>query len=119
MNWLFSKRIVQKSIPWTVSTVIAAILFNLGAFQPLEYFVYNRFANWRIDRNWDERLVIIAIDDVSIEKLGRFPWTRDRYIPLLQKLTKAKASTVAINLIWSESSSADVWDLRGNKIPIN
>ena len=108
MNWLFSKRIVQKSIPWTVSMVITAILSNLGAFQPLEYFVYNRFTNWRIDSNWDERLVIIAIDDVSIEKLGRFPWTRDRYIPLLQKLTKAKASTVAINLIWSESSSADV-----------
>ena len=133
MNWLFSKRIIKKSIPWTVSTVISAILFNLGAFQPLEYFVYNRFTNWRFDRNWDERLVIIAIDDASIEKLGRFPWTRDRYVPLLHKLTKANASTVAINLIWSEPSSADVllakvmsdnrhvvlsqaWDAQGKKL---
>jgi CHASE2 domain-containing sensor protein len=133
MNWLFSKRIIKKSIPWTVSTVISAILFNLGAFQPLEYFVYNRFTNWRFDRNWDERLVIIAIDDASIEKLGRFPWTRDRYVPLLHKLTNANASTVAINLIWSEPSSADVllakvmsdnrhvvlsqaWDAQGKKL---
>jgi diguanylate cyclase (GGDEF)-like protein len=107
MNWLFSKRVIKRSIPWIVSTAIAAILSSFGAFQPLEHFVYNRFTNWRFDRNWDERLVIIAIDDASIEKLGRFPWTRDRYIPLIQKLTKASASTVAINLIWSEPSSAD------------
>ena len=66
MNWLFSKRIIKKSIPWTVSTVISAILFNLGAFQPLEYFVYNRFTNWRFDRNWDERLVIRPLAELKI-----------------------------------------------------
>lgn len=96
-----------KYIPWAISTTMVAILFKLGAFQPLEYFAYNRFTNLRSDRHWDERLVIIAIDDISIEKLGRFPWSRDRYIPLIQKLTKAGASTITINLLWSESSPAD------------
>jgi diguanylate cyclase (GGDEF)-like protein len=96
-----------KYIPWAISTAMVAILFKLGAFQPLEYFAYNRFTNLRSDRHWDERLVIIAIDDVSIEKLGRFPWSRDRYIPIIQKLTKAGASTITINLLWSESSPTD------------
>ena len=100
-------KIGWKYIPWAISTLTVTILFKLGAFQPLENFAYNRFTNLRSDRPWDERIVIIGIDDVSIEKLGRFPWSRERYIPLIQKLTSAGASTVTVNLLWSESSAAD------------
>ncbi len=133
MNWLSSKRVVWQSLPWAISTLIVAGLFKLGAFQPLEYFAYNRFTNWRSDRVWDDRLVIIAIDDASIEKLGRFPWTRDRYVTLLEKLTQARVSAVTFNLLWSEASPADsqlaqamtanrhvvlaqAWDARGKQL---
>ncbi|MEE3716107.1 EAL domain-containing protein [Tumidithrix elongata RA019] len=94
-------------LPGGVAIAIVAILLQLSVFQPLEYLAYNSFTNWRGEKPWDNRIAIIAIDDWSIERLGRFPWSRDRYAQLLQKLTPAKGSVVAIDLLFSETSPLD------------
>jgi len=79
----------------------------LGTLQPIEFWAYNNFTNWRGDRPWDERIVIVAIDDASIRKIGRFPWSRDRYGQVLQKLSQAQASVIGFDILWSEASPAD------------
>ncbi|MBF2027638.1 MAG: CHASE2 domain-containing protein [Oscillatoriales cyanobacterium C42_A2020_001] len=56
---------------------------------------------------WDNRLVVVAIDDASIKRLGRFPWSRQQYVKLFDILSKADASVVVVDLVWSESSPAD------------
>ena len=40
-------------------------------------------------------IAIIAIDDKSIAKLGRFPWTRTEYARLIKKLSEAGAKAVS------------------------
>jgi signal transduction histidine kinase/CHASE2 domain-containing sensor protein len=84
-----------------------AMLLKLGFFQPFEQVAYDSLFRWRGERPWDDRLVLIAIDDRSLQKLGRFPWSRQRYVQLLDQLTAAPPTVVAFDLLWSEPTPDD------------
>jgi signal transduction histidine kinase/CHASE2 domain-containing sensor protein len=94
-------------LPGGLVSLAFAILLNVGVLQPLEQIAYTTLFRARGERSWDSRLVMVAIDDASIRRLGRFPWTRQRYVKLLNVLTEADPSLVVFNLIWSESSPDD------------
>src|SRR3990172_346922 len=54
-----------------------------------------------------DKIVIAAIDEKSIERLGRWPWDRDRIAHLLDKLTAAGAELVAFDIVYSEQEKND------------
>ena len=47
-------------------------------------------------------IVIVAIDDASIEAIGRWPWRRAIHASLLEKLAEARPKAVALDLVLSE-----------------
>ncbi|HEY9885506.1 MAG TPA: CHASE2 domain-containing protein [Thermosynechococcaceae cyanobacterium] len=109
MHWRFS-RAAWRLLPGSLTTLVFAALLSLGALQPLEQLAYSILFQLRGERAWDDRLVLIAIDDASIKQIGRFPWSRQQYVSLLHTLSKQEAtapSVVVIDLIWSESSPDD------------
>lgn len=55
----------------------------------------------------DPGIVIIAIDDDSLNELGRWPWPRSTHAALLDRLTEAGAGPVAMDVIFSEPSPND------------
>jgi diguanylate cyclase (GGDEF)-like protein len=100
-------RLFWRALPTIFATVIIIPIVYFQTLQPLEFWVYNSFTTWRGDRPWDDRIVVIAIDDASISKLGGFPWTRDRYVQLLQNPSLKEASVIGFDILWSETSPAD------------
>ena len=52
----------------------------------------------------DPRITLIAIDDASIQEIGRWPWNRSVYAQLLPKLSTAKA--VGIDVVFSEPADS-------------
>ncbi|NER79608.1 MAG: CHASE2 domain-containing protein [Leptolyngbya sp. SIO1D8] len=106
MTWRFSSWI-WRFLPGLASAVLVASLFRLSVLAPLERITEQGLFRLRGPLPWDERIVLIAIDDNSLQQLGRFPWSRQRYIELLNVLAQADPSVIAINLIWSESSPDD------------
>lgn len=52
-------------------------------------------------------IVIVAIDEASIEKLGQFPWSRDLTAKVIEKLTTAKPKVIALNILYSEPTDTD------------
>ena len=109
MAWRFS-RYRWRLLPGSLTTLVYAGLLALGALQPLEQLAYSVFFQLRGEQSWDDRLVLIAIDDASIKRFGRFPWPREQYVKLLQTMAKKNTeapSVVAIDLIWSEPSPDD------------
>lgn len=94
-----------KSLPSIFAAIAILPAIYLNFLQPIEFWAYNNFTNWRGDYPWDNRLVIVAIDDKSISKIGRFPWQRDQYTQILQKLSQAKV--VGFDILWSEASNQD------------
>ncbi len=47
-------------------------------------------------------IVIVAIDDASIEAIGRWPWKRSVHATLLERLAAARPRSVVLDLVLSE-----------------
>lgn len=94
-------------LPGMATALAIAGLFQLDVLQPLEQMAYRSLFHLRGERSWDDRLVLIAIDDQSLQQLGRFPWSRSRYVTLLDQLSANPSSIVVFDLLWSESSPED------------
>ena len=78
-----------------------------GVWQTLEEVSYRVLFQARGARSWDDRVVVIEIDDNSLKKLGAFPWSRTRYQQLIEQLTPANPSVIAFDILLSESSRDD------------
>jgi len=52
-------------------------------------------------------VVIVAIDDGSLEQIGRWPWPRALHAALLDRLREAHVHAVALDLVLSEASRDD------------
>lgn len=54
----------------------------------------------------DDRLVLAAIDDQSLSKIGRWPWSRTEIVKLVNKLNTYGAKIVAFDVFFSEPEMA-------------
>lgn len=106
MSWRLP-RVGWRLLPGLLSLLAAIALLQVGGFQPLEQIAYRSLFQLRGPLPWDDRLVLIAIDDTSLKQLGRFPWPRQQYVQLFNQLSQTESSVVAVDLIWSESSPVD------------
>jgi len=50
----------------------------------------------------DNRIVIIDIDDESIDRIGRWPWPRSVMADMVDKLSAANARLIAVDVFYSE-----------------
>jgi adenylate cyclase len=54
----------------------------------------------------DDRLVLAAIDDQSLTKIGRWPWTRTKHAAIVDKLNTFGAKVIAFDIFYSEPELA-------------
>jgi len=54
-----------------------------------------------------KEVVIVAIDDKSVEKIGRWPWERRKIASLIDILSKMGAKVIFMDIILSEASNDD------------
>ena len=74
-------------------------------------FFEDRFFDLRmkftIDKNMkDNRMVLAAIDDHSLNKIGRWPWTRSKHAQLIDKLGTFGAKILAFDIFYPEPELA-------------
>ncbi|MND51708.1 Alkaline phosphatase synthesis sensor protein PhoR [compost metagenome] len=55
----------------------------------------------------DEAVVIVAIDDRSLQTLGRWPWPRAIHADLIDRLTQAGPRAVAYDVLFTEPEAGD------------
>jgi signal transduction histidine kinase/CHASE2 domain-containing sensor protein len=82
-------------------------LVQLGATLPIEDFAYNQLTQLRGERAWDDRVVIVEIDDETVSKFKDLPNNRSYHANLVKILTKYGASTIAFEPIFRDSSPGD------------
>ena len=90
----------------TIGALVAG-LGQLGLWRPLEELTNTFMFQIRGDRAWDSRVVVIEIDDKSLKALGTFPWSRQRYQRLIERLTPANPSVIGFDILMSEPSPQD------------
>jgi adenylate cyclase len=62
---------------------------------------------WRGPISAPPSVVIVAIDEKSIQRLGRWPWSRSTMARVVDALTRAGAELVVYDIIWSEAAQGD------------
>ncbi|MFM7427384.1 MAG: CHASE2 domain-containing protein [Elainella sp.] len=97
----------KRLLPGSLSALGVLLLLKFGFLAPLEQLSYQALFQMRGQQPWSSELVLINIDDASLAQLGRFPWSRQRYIELLKLLTPVESNLVVFDLLFSESSPDD------------
>ena len=87
--------------------VLAALLGSFNGLGRLDQVLYDR-AVMMTGRAADPDILIVAIDDASIDALGRWPWRRAIHAALLDRLSGARA--VGLDLIFAEPDTVNPGD---------
>ncbi|MCW3151177.1 CHASE2 domain-containing protein [Achromobacter spanius] len=87
-----------------ILAALAALLGLLNGLGRVDQILYDR-AITMSGRPADPDILIVAIDDASIETLGRWPWRRAIHAALLDRLQGARA--VGLDLIFAESDTVN------------
>lgn len=85
-------------------TLCLSYFSNALGLRNLDNTVYDRLSALFVHNIASEDIVIVAIDDDSIQEMGHWPWRRARHADLLEKLAQARA--VAFDLVFSEPNPA-------------
>ena len=89
------------------SILIIMLLFSyFDTFYVLDSMIKdNLFQN---PKDIDTRVVIIGIDDYSLEELGRWPWNRDVHASLIDTLSAGNPAAIGVDVLFSDTSPDDL-----------
>jgi signal transduction histidine kinase/CHASE2 domain-containing sensor protein len=68
------------------------------------------FYDWKIQhtsRSPASEILIVAIDEKSLDELGRWPWSRSVHARLVDKLSVAGARVIGLDILFSEAATDD------------
>jgi diguanylate cyclase (GGDEF)-like protein len=101
------RRGLDALLPLGVAGLLVVSLGKLGLLLPLTQAEQGLRFRLRGQRSWDDQVVVIAIDDLSLAALGAFPWPRRHYAELLQQLDTAPPQVVVFDLIFTDGDPDD------------
>lgn len=84
-----------------VAVGMLALHAGTDAIATLERRFYD-FASIQGTRAPSDRIAIVAIDDASIARIGRWPWPRDVHARLVDQLTAGGARTIVLTTLFLE-----------------
>ncbi len=92
----------KKEILISIATALIVVALSFTApMQSLDRMTYD----WGIrlsDRDVSDKIVVVAIDENSIESLGRWPWSRDIHAALIDVLSESQAKVIAYTVFFLE-----------------
>lgn len=101
-------RFSRRALPgWGLAlflSLLLSVLSLLNGLGRIDYLIYDNLLR-TIEHDASPEIVLIAIDDGSLEQLGNWPWPRTTHAQLLDRI--AGASAVAFDVIFSEADRYD------------
>ncbi len=99
-----------------IALIVAVVLsifhlMNARFFEVLEEKTLDMRFNMRGKIAPGPETVIAAIDEKSINKLGRFPWTRSVWARVVDRLTEDGAKVIVFDVFFTEPESVEADDL--------
>ena len=82
-------------------SIVVVLFSGTAPFQDLE----RSFYDWGVrstDRLPSDKVAVIAIDDESIENIGRWPWPRDLHAELINQLANGGAKVIGQTVFFLE-----------------
>lgn len=106
--YIMNRLISLISKEWFLALILTLLIFlaygkEWQPFKILELATYDYRVKVR-SASVASPIVIIDIDDKSIEEIGAWPWPRTKLAQLIDTLSKYKTSVIALDLLFSKSS---------------
>jgi len=84
--------------------LFVALLYLFQALQRFELVTYDSRCILKGARPADPAIVVVEISDDSVEKIGRWPWSRDWHATLIRILDELGAKAIVFDVVFSEKS---------------
>ncbi|MDN5298950.1 MAG: adenylate cyclase [Clostridiales bacterium] len=97
---------------WIIILIVAAFVMisdAKGLFDNYENQVYDSF--FQGENETDDRIVIVAIDDTSINMLGQWPFDRSYHGELIDIISQGNPAAIGIDLLFDSYSNATSDDI--------
>lgn len=89
-----------------VTLAIVAVLLTSRATERLDNVLYDILVGLAAPPVSD-RILLVTIDDSSIAEIGRWPWSRNVHARLLERISAARSSAVAYDVLFTEPASEE------------
>jgi adenylate cyclase len=87
--------------------------YTIPYMDQVEKLLYDTRVRLTAPGGVDDRIVVVAIDEASLERLGHWPFTREKFAQLMQNLFAYGASVVSFDVLFAErDEGADLQLLR-------
>jgi len=104
----------RHAVRFTFSSAVIFVLllhsigiFNLTAISRLENFTYDIRLNMLMPGKIDERIVIIDIDEKSLQEQGRWPWSRNKLADLVNQLFDVyHVNVLGVDVVFAEKDES-------------
>jgi adenylate cyclase len=112
-----AKRYLARAVLALLTTVVVlghvSGLYKLPYIDQIEDLLYDTRVRLSAPGGVDDRIVIVAIDEASLERHGHWPFTREKFAQMMYHLWDYGAAVVAFDVLFAErDESADVDILR-------
>jgi HD-GYP domain-containing protein (c-di-GMP phosphodiesterase class II) len=105
-NFIVTGRSVSRRIiTWGIlSTLLFVALFFLkpALLQPLDFMNYDLLMRNFPNNHASSRLVIVDLDEKSLNRYGQWPWPRYRVAELLDKIATLKPAIIGLDIFFPE-----------------
>ncbi len=116
----FLRRVLKPSIRISIGLAITAIaVAHVLGFLPsdlirrIDYIIYDvRLKAQVLEPVLDDRILIVDLDERSLQEIGRWPWSRSKVSELVTKLTdELGAAVVTFDVVFAEPEKSDAFAL--------
>ena len=99
------KKVIHAVIIGVATTAIFSTLLALGFFASWQSAASDKIFQ---PRGASKNIVIVAIDNNSIAKIGRWPWSRTNITDVLSQIAKGKPAAIGVDVAFLDSESDSV-----------
>lgn len=87
--------------------IISVLLYFFQVLVPLDRSVLSFNMTKTMSHQPDEKIIVVGIDEVSMEAIGRYPWDRSIYAPLIENINQPgnEAKVIAFDILFTSESN--------------
>lgn len=89
-----------------------SVLYLTGIFESAENLSYDTVLRLQGEQPRDSSLILVAIDEASLRKIGRWPWPRSTTARLIEAISEGMPATIGIDIGFFEPDREETGDDR-------
>lgn len=106
MTWALKRglaRIAVTLVPLLLALAHVGGLWHWSAFERLDKFIYDVRLRATMPQTSDRRVVIVDIDEASLQVYGQWPWARSRLAQLVDEIMgRQRAAAMGFDVVFAE-----------------